>query len=150
MKVLMVLDGFLGVTAVLGGVALLVGWLGIPASLLAGSPFGSYTIPALALIVLVGGSGALATVLLLRQPALGLAASGVAGLTLLVFEAVELVVIGFSWLLAAYIALGLVILVLAAGLWLAGRHTPTGGESGGSRVSPVPAPSASRRSPIRR
>lgn len=38
-------DGFLGVTAVLGGAALLFGWLGIPTDLLVGSPFGSYTIP---------------------------------------------------------------------------------------------------------
>jgi len=118
---LIILDGFLGVTAVLGGVALLLGWLGIPADLLDGSPFAGYTVPALALIVLVGGSGVLASVLLLRRSAQGLAASGIAGLIILIFEAVELVVIGFSWLLAVYIALGLAILALAAGLWLVGR-----------------------------
>ena len=123
---LTMLDGFLGVTAVLGGLALLFGWLGIPTDLLVGSPFGSYTVPALALIVLVGGSGTLATMLMLRQPTVGPAASGVAGLLLVAFEAVELAVIGFSWLLAVYVALGLAILALTAGLWLAGRDAPSG------------------------
>jgi hypothetical protein len=119
---LVMLDGFLGITAVLGGLALLMGWLGIPADLLAGSPFGSYTIPALLLVMLVGGSALLATTLLLRQSAWGLAASGVAGLMLLVFEAVELVVIGFSWLLASYSALGLLVLALASWLWAGHRR----------------------------
>lgn len=76
--------------------------------------------------MLVGGSGVLASALLLRQRAVGPAASGVAGLLILIFEGVELAMIGFGWLLALYIGLGLAILVLAAGLWLAGRNTPTG------------------------
>lgn len=121
---LALLTGFLGVTAVLGGLALLFGWLGVPTDLLVGSPFGSYAIPALLLIVLVGGGGLLATALLLRRSAWDLAASGVAGLLIVAFEAVELVVIGFSWLLALYVAIGLAILILAVGLWLAGRADP--------------------------
>lgn len=125
-RVLTVLDGFLGVTAVFGGLTLLFGWLPIPVSLLVGSPFTSYTIPALALTVLVGGGGLLATALRRRRSSGGLAASGVAGLALLVFEAVELVVIGFSWLLALYVALGLAIVALAVGLWLAERAVPHG------------------------
>lgn len=131
---LTILDGFLGGTAMLGGVALLFGWLGIPLELLADSPFMSYTMPALALIVLVGGSGVLATVLLLRRPAAGLAASGVAGLLLLVFEAVELAVIGFSWLLALYVVLGLAVVALAVGLWLVGRMPPTGVVGGAAAI----------------
>ncbi len=121
---LTIFAGFLGVTAVLGGAALLFGWLGVPTDLLVGAPFGSYTIPALLLIVLVGGSGLLATALLLRRSAGDLAASGVAGLAILSFEAVELVVIGFSWLLALYVAIGFAILILTAGLWVAGRDDP--------------------------
>ncbi len=128
---LTMLDGLLGGTAVLGGVALLFGWLGIPLELLADSPFMSYTMPALALIVLVGGSGVLATVLLLRRSAAALAVSGVAGLIIVVFEMVELRVIGFSWLLALYVVLGLAILALAAGLWLAGRNAAGGVTAGG-------------------
>lgn len=121
---LTILVGFLGLSAVLGGAALLMGWLPIPTELLAGSPFGSYTIPALFLIVVIGGSGLLAAALLLRRSYGALAAAGLAGLAIVAFEAVELVVIGFSWLLAAYMALGLAILILAAGLRVAGRNDP--------------------------
>jgi len=85
--------------------------------------------------VLVGGSGALATALMLRQSSQGLAASGIAGLIILIFEAVELVVIGFSWLLAAYVALGLAILALAIGLWLAGRNAPSGAAGDSRRLA---------------
>jgi hypothetical protein len=54
---LMFLDSFLGVTAVLGGLGLLlrVPLFSPPLDLLGGSPFGSYAIPGLALLILVGG-----------------------------------------------------------------------------------------------
>ncbi|HEY7971490.1 MAG TPA: hypothetical protein VID96_01080, partial [Xanthobacteraceae bacterium] len=58
--VLFDLNLFLGVTAVAGGVALLVGWIKIPLSSLAGSPFSDYTLPAALLVVAVGGTGLLA------------------------------------------------------------------------------------------
>ncbi len=137
---LTVLDGFLGITAVFGGLTLLFGWLPIPASLLIGSPFTSYTIPALALTVLVGGGGVLATVLMRRRSSGSLAASGLAGLALLIFEAVELALIGFSWLLALYVALGLAIVALAFGLWLAERAAPHG-----AAVRAAATPGASER-----
>jgi hypothetical protein len=117
--VLIALDTFLGVTAVTGGVALLAGFRP-PASMLAGSPFGSYTIPGLALAVLLGGGGLTAAALLLRRPTWGVAASALAGLMLLVFESVELLVIGFTGLLAVYVGVGLAMVALAAGLWVAG------------------------------
>ena len=118
---LAVLDGFLGVTAVLGGLALLfrVPFATPPADLLAGSPFDSYFIPGLALLVLVGGGGVLAATLLARRLARGVPASAAVGLMILVFEAVEVVVIGFTGLLAFYVALGLAIVALATWLWLA-------------------------------
>jgi hypothetical protein len=116
---LAILDGFLGVTAALGGICLLlrVPFVTPPTDLLAGSPFGSYTIPGLALLVLVGGGGLLATALVLRHSPWGATASILAGLMILAFEAVELAVIGFTGLLAFYLLLGLLILALAARLW---------------------------------
>src|ERR1039458_10305125 len=54
------LNLFLGFTAVAGGVALLVGWIKIPLSSLAGSPFSDYTVPAVLLILVIGGSAMLA------------------------------------------------------------------------------------------
>jgi hypothetical protein len=128
---LAILDGFLGVTAVLGGLGLLfrVPYVSPPLDLLEGSPFDSYVIPGLALVVLVGGGGLLAAALLARRSFWGVLASGAAGVLILVFEAVELVVIGFTGLLAFYVMLGLVILALAAWLWLAEGTGMTRGQA---------------------
>ena len=51
---LIVLDAFLAFTAVVGGIGLLTGAISPPLASLQGSPFSTYTIPALALLVLVG------------------------------------------------------------------------------------------------
>src|SRR5262245_48898609 len=99
---LAILDGFLGVTAVLGGLGLVTNRFTPPLDALAGSPFTSYTIPGLVLLVVVGGSGLLAALLLARRLAWGVPVSGAAGVTLLVFEAVELAAVGFTGLLAFY------------------------------------------------
>ena len=119
---LAILDGFLGATAAVGGLCLLlrVPFVTPSTDLLAGSPFGSYTIPGLALLVLVGGSSLLAGALVLRRSPWGAASSALAGLLILIFEAVELAVIGFTGLLACYVLLGLLILALAARLVVAG------------------------------
>jgi hypothetical protein len=113
---LAILDGVLGVTATIGGLCLLlrVPFVTPPTDLLAGSPFGNYTIPGLALLVLVGGSGLLATALVVRRSPWGTMVSALAALMILVFEAVELVVIGFTVLLALYVLLGCAILALVA------------------------------------
>ena len=120
---LITLEMFLGVTAALGGLCLVMGWYAPPLDMLAGSIFASYLVPGLALAVLVGGGSVLAAVLLARHAAWGVAVSAAAGVMILVFEAVELVVIGFTWLLAGYVAVGLLILALAAWLWLTGNAT---------------------------
>jgi hypothetical protein len=116
------LDLFLGATAVLGGLGLLLHWYPPPPpELLAGSPFGSYTIPALVLAVVVGGSALVAAVAVLVRHPLAAAASAVAGLMILSFEAVQIAVIGLAWLQAVYVANGLLILALAARLWVRRR-----------------------------
>jgi hypothetical protein len=122
---LTVLDAFLGVTAVLGGLGLLsrMPLFSPPLDMLEGSPFDSYVIPGLALLVLLGGGGLLAAGLLARQAPWGITVSGLLGAMIIVFEAVELVVIGFTGLLAFYVVLGLAILALTAWLWLAARTT---------------------------
>jgi hypothetical protein len=122
---LVALDAFLGVTAVLGGLGLLLRWYPPPpTALLTGSPFGSDTIPALLLTLVVGGSGLIATVAVLVRHALAAAASAVAGLIIIGFEAVQMAVIGFAWLQVVYIVNGLLILALAAPLWASGRTVP--------------------------
>ena len=113
------LNLFLGFTAVAGGVALLVGWIKIPLSSLAGSPFSDYTVPAVLLILVIGGSAMLAARLVHLGKGVGLPASAIAGGAIIVFEIVEWSVIGFAWLQAAYVAIGVVIVSLAVWIQMA-------------------------------
>jgi hypothetical protein len=101
--VLIVLDAFLALTAVAGGIGLLAGVNAPPVEMLAGSPFRSYTIPGLALLVIVGGSALVAAVVVLRRQRWGALASGVAAAMIVGFEIVE------------------VLALLAGALWAAGR-----------------------------
>lgn len=139
-KTLFVLLIFGGLTAVAGGIGLLMG--GIPASpdWLQGSPFHDYTVPALSLMILVGGSMLLASATILTGREAGILISAAAGGAMMIFELVEVVVIdrqsGNNLLLALtlqafYFLLGLVISVLAVSLWMAEfrqRHTPARSE----------------------
>jgi hypothetical protein len=108
------LNLFLGLTAVGGGVALLTGMIKIPLSALAGSPFNDFTVPALLLIVAIGGTALLAAWLVHLRPEIGTRVSAIAGGGIIIFEIVEWHIIGFAWLQAVYIAIGAAILALAA------------------------------------
>jgi hypothetical protein len=124
--ILILLNAFLALTAAAGGIALLTGWISPGIELLQGSPFTSYTIPGLALLLLVGGSAFVATVLMLLRHPYGVPASAVAGVMIIGFELVEVMVIGSPAGLARnlqlfYASLGLLIAVVAAGMWV-GEH----------------------------
>lgn len=121
---LIILDGFLALTAFAGGIGLLTGVARPSEELLRGSPFTDYTIPALALFVIVGGSALGAAILLVRRhPSAALVSMAVGG-AIIVFEIVEVLVIGSDPGLARnlqvfYSSLGLVILLLAVAMWAA-------------------------------
>ncbi len=76
---LVVLEAFVALGAVAGGIGLLTG--AIPASLngLQGSPFVDYTIPALLLMVIVGSSMLLAAATILSGREIGVLASALRG-----------------------------------------------------------------------
>jgi hypothetical protein len=134
---LVVLEVFVALGAVAGGIGLLTG--AIPASLdgLKGSLFVDYTIPAWSLMVMVGGSILFAASTILTGREIGVLASVFAGLAMMIFEIVEVAVIdrmGESTLVFAvvlqafYFALGLAIFVLSSSLWMTeyrSRHFPT-------------------------
>ncbi len=118
---------FGALTTLAGGIGLLTGTIAPPIEWLQGSPFIDYTIPGLALAIIVGGSMSLAAVTILTGREIGVLASGFAGLVMMIFEIVEAVVIdryGGNWLSIAlsmqvfYFALGLAIFVLSAMLWM--------------------------------
>lgn len=118
---LIFLVGFLALTAIAGGIALLAGLNAPPVAMLGGSPFGSYTIPGLALLFVVGGSALVATVMLVRRHPRGVAAAMLAGAVIIGFEIVEVLVIGSPAGVARnlqvfYFVLGGLILLLAVSL----------------------------------
>jgi len=92
--VLIVIAVFLGLSAIPGGIALLAGLGAPPVEQLEGSVFADFTIPGLALLLLVGGSAALATVLLVRRSRFALLSTIAAGLVVMAFEFVEVLAFG--------------------------------------------------------
>jgi hypothetical protein len=93
---LIVLELFLAVAAIIGAVSVVPT---LPKEWLAGSPFSDYTLPALALGIVVGGGSVLAAALLLMRSEWGARASVLVGLAMAIFEVVETVVVGLDiWL----------------------------------------------------
>ena len=112
---LTVLTGAVGLTAVAGGLALLVaaltstngGGVAPDRSYLGGSPFTSYVAPGIVLAVVVGGTHILASVLTGRGSPAGPFAAAVAGFGLLIWIFVQMMFIPFSPLQAIYFVAGL-------------------------------------------
>jgi hypothetical protein len=119
---LIVLNGFLALTAILGGIAILTG-VNVPnVKELNDSFLRGATIPGLALTLIVGGSALLATILLIRKSKFALLLSIVAGLIIMFFEFVEVMVIGSpagvaETLQIFYFGLGTLIASLSIGIW---------------------------------
>jgi hypothetical protein len=124
---LIVLDGFLGLTAAWGALLVVPA---LPPSLLRWGPFTHFTIPAVGLGAVAGLSLAAAAGVALR-PRLGAVASLVAGAAIVVFELVEAATVGSllatppSMPAQGYVALwlqpfyGLVgLLLVGLGVWL--------------------------------
>ncbi|MFF1634097.1 hypothetical protein [Leifsonia sp. NPDC058248] len=121
------LTATIGLTAVAGGAALLVGSFAQGASgaivpdrsFLGGTPFASYAAPGLLLAIVVGGTHIVAAVLVGRRSAAAPAAVAVAGFGLLIWIFVQMMFIPFSLLQALYFAAGLAelgLIMLALGL----------------------------------
>lgn len=104
---------FNAVSALAGGAAILTGWLRMPPSLLDGSPFDTFLWPGIILLVIVGGTQAVAAVLLLRRSGSSLAWASIAGFGMIIWIFVETgIIAGLSWLQVLYFATGTVQLVL--------------------------------------
>jgi hypothetical protein len=112
---LTLVSGFVALTAVVGGAALVIGSviptlstvLVPPADYLRDSPFDTYAVPGVALIVLVGGLQAFAAVMCWVRWPWASAACAVAGFSCLVWIFVQMMYMPFSPLQAVYFALGL-------------------------------------------
>lgn len=124
---LIALEAFVGGGALYGGTMLLfdADGFGVRESWLQGSPFSDYTIPGLALLVLIGGGMLAAAALAARASRHMASAARAMALTVLAFLAVESAVTGYQGgrqlpLVATIAAAALAIVALAAP-W-SGRH----------------------------
>ena len=61
-----ILNAFLGLTSIVGGIGLIAGFGAPPLDLLKGSLFGNYFVPGFALLIVVGGLASVATFSLIR------------------------------------------------------------------------------------
>lgn len=91
---LVTLNIFLALTAIPGGFCLLTGIAAPPIEELNGSWFKDYTIPGLALMLIVGGSALITAVMLIRKYKFSLFYSAIAGLIIMTFEFIEVLAIG--------------------------------------------------------
>jgi hypothetical protein len=124
---LVVLEVFVALGAVAGGICLLTGVIPVSLEGLQGSPFVDYTVPALSLMIIVGGSMFLAAATILPGREIGVLTSVFTGLAMMVFEIVEAAIVdrmggsmlAFTvFLQSFYFALGLVIFILSSSLWM--------------------------------
>lgn len=126
---LIVLSAFVGVTAI-GGAIFVVPTM--PRTALHQgviAPFADYTIPAFAMGILGGCALLAAFATVIEWPRLGALTSIIAGIVLIGFELVEILVVGFTpvqqptqfpaWLQPLYIVLGGCIVALGVHLWRA-------------------------------
>lgn len=121
---LIVVDLFAAVSAIVGAIGLLVGFMNIPVSVLHGTPFADFTVPAMLLGIVVGGSALVAAAIALFGPQRfeALASAG-AGCIMVGWMTVEVAMIGLAiWVQAAYFAVGLLMIGLAGLLLVAESH----------------------------
>lgn len=98
-----------------GGFYGLTGAKDIPLEWLEGSPFTSYFIPSLVLVVVVGGAFLVAAVAVLAGRRIARRAAFAAGAIVLGWIAVQVAIIGYvSWMQPVTAACGLLVLVLAS------------------------------------
>ena len=115
--ILIVLEILIGVGALGGGTYAVMGARGVPREWLNGSPFKSYLVPGLFLVVVVGASMLTAAGLLLAHHGAARLVSLEAGVALLGWIGAQVSVIGYrSWQQPLFFALGLAVVVLSVAM----------------------------------
>jgi hypothetical protein len=119
---LIVLTIFLALTALAGCVQLVEGTYAPPVEMLHGSIFKDYTIPGVALGLIVGGCAIFAAVLLIRKSKFSILFATTAGIIIMLFEFVEVMVIGSPAGIARtlqifYFGTGTIIVIASMSTW---------------------------------
>ena len=127
-QLLFALEAVVAVSGVAGATYGLAGAEDVPPEWLEGTPFDSYTIPSLILLVAVGGGMGAAALAQLARHSRAAELAITAGLILVGWIVVQVVIIvpdgGFSWLQPAMLAVGA--LVAALGVRLRRERLPAG------------------------
>jgi len=124
-RLAMVLEIFLGIGALFGGIQFILApdghLLGTPLSMLAGTPFHSFLVPGLLLFTFVGVGPMVAAVITARRRAIGPLAAFAVGLTLMGWITVEMVLFAglTSLFWVFYLVLGTVIAAVGLAWWRA-------------------------------
>lgn len=126
LNLLGVLAGLIALTAIGGGMAMLAGADQFPLEWLRDTPFTNYTLPALILAVVVGGSMLAASVSAFTRRPMTAILSGLAGLFLIGFITIEVLILkqtppGPTWIEIIYFGLGVLVLGLGWSLQRSGR-----------------------------
>jgi hypothetical protein len=114
-RLAMILEIFLGIGALFGGIQFILApdghLLGVPLSMLAGTPFHSFLVPGLLLFTFVGVAPIVAAAITARRGAIAPLAALAVGLTLMGWITVEMVIFAglTSLFWAFYLVLGTVI-----------------------------------------
>src|SRR6202140_3451632 len=124
-RLAMVLEIFLGIGALFGGIQFILApdghLLGTPLSMLAGTPFHSFLVPGLLLFLFVGLGPMVAAAITARRRAIGPLAAFAVGLTLMGWITAEMVIVAglTSLFWAFYLVLGTVIAAVGLAWWRA-------------------------------
>jgi hypothetical protein len=122
--VVVVVNLFAALSAFAGALGLVIGYMDIPLDVLRTTPFADFTVPALLLGVVVGGSALAAALIALFEPLrFDALASVAAGCIMVGWITIEIALIGLgSWLQALYLIVGLLMIGLAGLLQWAESH----------------------------
>jgi hypothetical protein len=118
---------FLGIGALFGGGSLILApdghLLGIPTSLLAGTPFGSFLVPGLCLFIFIGVAPLVAAAITVHRRSIAPLAAIAVGLTLMGWISVEMEALAgvgsIAW--ALYLVLGTSIAAVGVAWWRSSR-----------------------------
>jgi hypothetical protein len=125
-----VLSGFVAVTAIGGGIAMLIGADPFPPEWLQGTQFPDYTIPALILELFVGGISLVAAATLFTRQHNSAGVALTVGIILAGYITAEVLLLkqvppGPTWIETLYFGVGIFIALLAGYLLLDERRTAT-------------------------
>lgn len=116
---LLALDLLVGLTAVTGGIAILLSAVQMPGEWLRHTPFSSYLVPGMVLAVIVGGSALVAVIAMMVRSVWDALASLVAGVILVGWIVSEVAMLGLqSGLQPFYFVIGLLMIGLATRLFM--------------------------------